>query len=113
MIDDAPPLRQFASDNRSNICPEAWETLRQANVAGHAGSYGDDEWTRDAADRLREIFEIDCDVHFVFSGTAANSLALSSLCRGYQSVICHELAHIYTDECGRTGVFLERIDAFA
>ena len=102
---DASPLRQFASDNRSNICPEAWATLREANFAGHAGSYGDDPWSRMASDQLRELFEVDCDVHFVFSGTAANSLALASLCQGFQSVICHELAHIYTDECGAPGFF--------
>lgn len=37
---------------------------------------------------------------FVFNGTAANSLALASLCQSYHGVICHELAHIETDECG-------------
>ncbi|MBX3633774.1 MAG: low specificity L-threonine aldolase, partial [Simplicispira sp.] len=39
-------------------------------------------------------------VYFVFNGTAANSLALASLCQSYHSVICHELAHVETDECG-------------
>ncbi|KFC49587.1 threonine aldolase, partial [Halomonas sp. SUBG004] len=42
--------------------------------------------------RLRRVF--------VFNGTAANSLALSAMGRSYHSVICHELAHIETDECG-------------
>ena len=32
--------RQFASDNYSGICPEAWETLAAANL-GHAASYGE------------------------------------------------------------------------
>jgi threonine aldolase len=39
-------------------------------------------------------------VFFVFNGTAANSLTLASLCQSYHSVICHELAHVETDECG-------------
>jgi threonine aldolase len=39
-------------------------------------------------------------VYFVFNGTAANSLALSSLCQSYHSVITHETSHIETDECG-------------
>lgn len=38
--------------------------------------------------------------YFVFNGTAANSLALASLCQSYHSVVCHELAHVETDECG-------------
>ncbi|MGI8820297.1 MAG: threonine aldolase family protein, partial [Chthoniobacterales bacterium] len=49
---------------------------------------------------VREIFETDCEVFFVFNGTAANSLALAQLCRSYHSVFCHEHAHIETDECG-------------
>ncbi len=92
-------MQHFASDNYAGICPEALQALIAAN-ADHAPSYGDDEWTRRASDRLRELFNTDCDVYFVFNGTAANSLALSSLCQSYHSVICHEVAHVQTDECG-------------
>ena len=68
--------------------------------AGHAPAYGDDDWTLQVSDRLRALFETDCDVYFVFNGTAANSLALAALCQSYHSVVCHELAHVQTDECG-------------
>lgn len=98
------PRRQFTSDNRSGICPEAWAALAEANV-DHAPSYGDDAWTARAADLMRQTFETDCDVYFVFNGTAANSLALASLCQSYHSVICHEMAHIETDECGAPEFF--------
>lgn len=91
--------RQFASDNYAGVCPEAWEAMAQANQ-GHARAYGDDPWTERASNLLRELFEIDCDVYFVFNGTSANSLALASLCQSYHSVLCHEFAHIETDECG-------------
>lgn len=97
-------IEQFASDNYSGMCPEAIAALLEANQ-GHAIAYGDDPWTQRAADRLREIFETDCEVFFVFSGTAANSLALSSLCQSFHSVICHELAHVETDECGAPEFF--------
>lgn len=96
--------RQFASDNYSGMCPEAWEALQQANC-GHAPAYGNDAWTARASDLLRELFEVDCEVFFVFNGTAANSLALASLCHSYHSIICHELAHIETDECGAPEFF--------
>ena len=92
-------MQHFASDNYAGICPEALTALLDAN-AGHAPAYGDDEWTRQVSDRLREVFATDCDVYFVFNGTAANSLALASLCQSYHSVVCHELAHVETDECG-------------
>ncbi|MEB3213960.1 MAG: low specificity L-threonine aldolase [Leptolyngbyaceae bacterium] len=90
---------QFASDNYSGMCPEALEYLLKANE-GDVPAYGDDPWTQRAADKFRELFEINCEVFFVFNGTAANSLSLASLCQSYHSVICHELAHIETDECG-------------
>jgi threonine aldolase len=92
-------MQHFASDNCAGICPEALQALLAAND-GHVPGYGEDEWTRRVSDRLRELFETDCDVYFVFNGTAANSLALAALCQSYHSVICHELAHVETDECG-------------
>lgn len=92
-------LEQFTSDNYSGICPEVMEYTIRANQES-ALAYGNDEWTQKAADHFRNIFEIDCEVFFVFNGTAANSLSLAALCQSYHSVICHELAHIETDECG-------------
>jgi threonine aldolase len=95
---------EFASDNPAAICPEAWEALKEAN-AGGAPSYGDDRWTARVCDRVREIFEADCDVYFVFNGTAANALALAQVCQSFHGVICHEHAHIQTDECGAPEFF--------
>jgi threonine aldolase len=99
-----PVFNQFASDNYAGICPEALQAMQSANV-GFVPSYGDDVWTELACQHLRQVFETDCQVFFVFNGTAANSLALASLCRSYHSVICHELAHVETDECGAPEFF--------
>ena len=96
--------QQFASDNYSGICPEAWQAMAEANQ-GHQRAYGDDDWTARAADHFRSLFETDCDVFFAFNGTAANSLALASLCQSYHSVICSETAHVETDECGAPEFF--------
>ena len=92
--------QQFASDNYAGTCPEALQYFLQANASGHETAYGDDCWTQRVCDAMRDLFETDCEVFFVFNGTAANSLALASLCQSYHSVICHEFAHIETDECG-------------
>ncbi|MCS1407683.1 MAG: Low specificity L-threonine aldolase [Verrucomicrobia subdivision 3 bacterium] len=97
-------LRHFASDNYAGVCPEAWTALEEAN-AGHAVGYGDDAWTQRAADKIREVFETNCEVFFVFNGTAANSLALASLCQSYHSILCHDYAHVERDECGAPEFF--------
>ena len=94
----------YASDNWSGLCPEALEYLIRANV-GSAPAYGFDDWTARAADAVRELFEQDAEVFFVFNGTAANSLALAHLCQPYQASICHSWSHIETDECGAPGFF--------
>jgi threonine aldolase len=95
---------EFASDNVAPICPEAWAALQEANVH-YAPSYGEDRWTARVCGRVREIFETDCDVYFVFTGTAANALSLAQLCKSFQSVICHQYSHMQTDECGAPEFF--------
>ncbi|MEY2549355.1 MAG: threonine aldolase [Verrucomicrobiota bacterium] len=94
----------FASDNTAGICPPAWATLAAANTATEI-SYGDDRWSCRVTERIREIFETDCEVFLVFNGTAANALALAHLCRSYHGIICHERAHAQTDECGAPEFF--------
>jgi threonine aldolase len=95
---------QFASDNYAGICPEAWQAMEAAN-RGFVPSYGDDYWTERACGLLRELFETDCQVFFVFNGTAANSLSLASTGQSYHSILCHEIAHVETDECGAPEFF--------
>jgi threonine aldolase len=100
-----PEPQQFASDNYAGICPEAWAAMAEAN-SGYASSYGDDPWTQRAADAFRKLFEkADTEVFFAFNGTAANALALASLCQSYHSVICASSAHVETDECGAPEFF--------
>jgi threonine aldolase len=97
---------EFASDNTASICPEAWAALRDAN-AGTAASYGEDQWTARLQEQVRQLFETDCAVYLVFTGTAANALALAQLCRPFHSVVCHQSAHINTDECGAPEFFTQ------
>src|SRR5580700_7101734 len=96
--------QQFGSDNYAGICPEAWASMDEAN-RGFAPAYGEDPWTERASNAFRELFETDCDVFLVFNGTAANSLALASLCQSYHGVICADSSHVETDECGAPEFF--------
>jgi threonine aldolase len=99
-----PIRRQFASDNYAGICPEAFAAMAEANQ-GHEVSYGNDTWTAKASNLIRDVFETNCEVFFVFNGTSANSLSLASLCQSYHSVLCHEQAHVETSECGAPEFF--------
>lgn len=94
----------FASDNTAGICPEAFAALQAANIST-VSSYGDDPYTTEAKRRLQDLFETECEVHFVFNGTASNAVTLAALCQRHHAVICHELAHIDTDECGAPEFF--------
>jgi threonine aldolase len=89
----------FASDNCSGIHPEVLKAIENAN-SGSAPSYGADQWTEKAVRIFKRHFGSDAEVAFVFNGTGANVLALQSLTRSFQAVICSEAAHINEDECG-------------
>lgn len=94
----------FASDNTAGICPEAFAALEAAN-AGPVPSYGDDAHTAAAKRLFDDVFETACEVFFVFNGTAANALVLAALCQRHHAVLCHELSHVETDECGAPEFF--------
>jgi threonine aldolase len=100
---------QFASDHVAGICPEAFAALARANAGGDVAfvpSYGDDEeFTRRAAQAIRDLFETDCDVFFVLSGTVANALALATVCRPYHGIVCHPIAHVEHDEANAPEFF--------
>jgi threonine aldolase len=102
--ESASPRRHFASDNYAGVCPEVWEALHAAD-ADHVPGYGDDPHTARAQALFRDLFSTDCEVHFVFNGTAANSLVVASACDAFHAVICHAYSHLETDESNAPGFF--------
>jgi threonine aldolase len=98
------PNFAFASDNTAGVCPEALAALTAIN-AGRVPSYGDDAATAEAKRQFAAVFECECDVFFVFNGTAANAVTLAALCDRHHAVLCHELSHVETDECGAPEFF--------
>ncbi|MBN1952308.1 MAG: low specificity L-threonine aldolase [Bacteroidales bacterium] len=91
--------RGFASDNNSGVSPEVIEKLKAVNQ-GHVVGYGDDPYTLEALNVLKNQFGPDCHPYLVFTGTAANVLSIASMEKPYHSVFCAETAHIQVDECG-------------
>jgi threonine aldolase len=94
----------FASDNTAGMAPGALAGLTAANQ-GFVPSYGVDATCARAADLIRGKLDADAEVRFVFSGTAANAMAVSMLARPYEAVLTHHAAHICTDETGAPGFF--------
>jgi threonine aldolase len=94
----------FASDNAAGIAPQVLAAIAQANQ-GAALAYGRDPWTERAERRLADLFECEVAVFLVPTGTAANALALAHLVPPWGAVLCHEDAHIATDECGAPEFF--------
>lgn len=90
----------FGSDNHSGVHPLVLESLIAETIRGHAPAYGTDPTSMRAADHMRTLFGANAEIFFVFNGTAANVLCISTLIESYQSVICASTSHIQMDECG-------------
>ena len=91
--------RGFASDNNAGVHPDILKAMATVND-GHVIAYGDDPYTEKATSQIKQLLGEDTEVFFVFIGTAANVLGLSSVTQSYHAVICPETAHINVDECG-------------
>jgi len=89
----------FASDNSSGASDQVLAALVAAN-ADAAMPYGADPWTAAAEKAVQAVFERECAVFLVPTGTAANALALAALTPPHGAIFCHEEAHIANDECG-------------
>ncbi|MGB6229793.1 MAG: beta-eliminating lyase-related protein [Litorimonas sp.] len=104
--ENPPPgaRKNFLSDSTGRICPSAFEALREVNQSQHL-SFGKDPYTQKLEDTFKKHFETDLRVYTVPSGSAANALALASICPPHGAVYCHELAHIQRDEAGAPEFF--------
>lgn len=92
-------LKSFASDNNSSVHPKIMEALNRVNT-GDVISYGDDDYTRSAVKKFKELLGDDIEVYFVYNGTGANITGIKSAVNSFNSIICVETAHINVDECG-------------
>ncbi len=87
----------FISDNQAGAHESVLAALTEAN-SGSSPGYGEDMLTAAAEGAVGAVFETDCQVFFVATGTAANALAMSALCPPWGAIYCHEGAHIQNDE---------------
>ncbi|MGS1016722.1 threonine aldolase family protein [Allosphingosinicella humi] len=89
---------RFFSDNAAAACPEVMAALTEANTLDTA--YDGDAHSARLDEAFSALFETPVRALWIATGTAANSLALASLCPPHGGIVCHREAHIQNDECG-------------
>lgn len=89
----------FASDNWSGAAPEVAAAL-SSHATGFATAYGDSELDRRVEEKFNELFETQCEVFFVGTGTAANSMAAAAVAKPGGVIFAHSEAHVIANEGG-------------
>ncbi|MEM7214442.1 MAG: low specificity L-threonine aldolase [Pseudomonadota bacterium] len=89
----------FGSDNWAGAAPRISESLGRHSV-GYAPAYGDSDLDKSVEATFNEVFETDCRVFFVGTGTAANSMAFALVMKPGGVAFCHREAHLAANEGG-------------
>lgn len=89
---------RFFSDNAATVHPVVMDALVAANQVDTA--YDGDALSQSLDAAFSELFETTCEVVWIPTGTAANSIILAHFVRPWQGILCYEEAHIEVDECG-------------
>jgi len=89
---------RFFSDNAAPVSPAVMAAIAAADTLDTA--YDGDAWSARLDAAFSDLFERRVSAIWVPTGTAANCLALAALCPPFGGVLCHEEAHVQTDEGG-------------
>lgn len=93
----------FFSDNVTPIHPTVMAAIAAADREDHG--YDGDAWSARLDGAFSDLFETPVSALWVATGTAANCIALATVCPPYGGILTHEEAHIVVDECGGPGFF--------
>lgn len=89
---------RFFSDNAATVHHLVMEAMAAANHVDTA--YDGDALSQSLDAAFSDLFETACEVVWIPTGTAANSIILAHFVRPWQGILCYEEAHIEVDECG-------------
>ncbi len=89
----------FSSDNATGVASEIMAAMVAANT-GPAAAYGADAWTQRLEPMLTDLFEHAVAAFPIAVGTAANALALGTICPPFGAIYCHATSHINEHQCG-------------
>ena len=96
--------KPFLSDNAAAVHPRLWDAMRAADAPDNP--YDGDALSAELDARFTALFGRECAALWVATGTAANCLALATMCAPHGGVVCHREAHIEVDEGGAPGFYL-------
>lgn len=94
----------FISDNATGVCPEIMHSLQVVNEDSTIG-YGNDPYTKRMELAFDTFFEKTVHAFPIAIGTAANALAVGTLCPPWGAIFCHGESHLYCSECGAPEMF--------
>src|SRR3546814_15889206 len=97
---------EFRSDNVAGAAPEILAALAAAND-GTASAYGDDDWSRELDAAFSVVFDTECRVFSVASGTAGNALTLGGLAPRSGPVCAHQHSNIVVEGCNEPEYFTD------
>jgi len=93
-------MYSFRNDYSEGAHPRLLNALIESNLE-QAEGYGDDCYTREAVELLKErIGRNDIDIHLLSGGTQTNLIAISAFLRPHEAVISASTGHILVHETG-------------
>ena len=99
----AAPVEQplnFECDYNNGAHPAVLRALVETNDQTSL-TYGFDEWSDRAKDRIRAACQCpDADVFFLVGGTQTNATVIDGMLRSYEGVVCVNTGHINAHESG-------------
>jgi threonine aldolase len=96
----------FGSDNHSGTHPLILKAMEDANQ-GYWHGYGEETYTETIQQKVAALFGKNALALFLMTGTGANVLALQSLIKSYEAILCAETAHINQHEAGAVQKFTQ------
>lgn len=92
--------KHFNGEVWTNTHPDIMLAMQRANELDVDGKVGHDGYSQEAVRLMQAAFDQPVTVTFTYNGTAANILALKSMLRPWDSVLCADCTHINTHEDG-------------
>lgn len=90
----------FKNDYLEGCHPDILVELQKSNMDQTLG-YGHDDYCEAARQAIRNACKApDADVHFLVGGTQTNAIAINSILKPYQGVLCASTGHINVHETG-------------
>lgn len=101
----------FRSDYSQGAHPKVMDALMATNME-HTDGYGDDKFSLETADMIREMIgKPDAHIHFMAGGTPTNTITIAATLKPYEGVISPDSGHIYVHETGSVEAMGHRVFA--